>query len=631
MANEAMSAFVRFFLKDEVSSDAKKVEIAARGAADGMDEAASKAKNDLRSALGQAADACGTCAKGLAAVGAACGAAFGALVGLSSGTEETAENLGRLDASFEAAGSSIEQGRKAYADFYGLVGDGDQAAEAAQNLARLTNSQEELALWTDIGAGAFATFGDALPIENLTETAMETAATGQVVGSMADALNWSTASAEDWASAMGGNKDAQDAWTAAIEEGATKEDAFNAALAACSNEQERATLITETLNGVYGETGQKYLENNEALIDSRQSQAEWNNTLAEAGDAVRPLITAITELGAEIVEKVMPYLQQFADWFKNELPGLKETASAAISWLGDNFSTLATFVGAAVGAFVAFKTALLVQSAIQAVISVMNFLKAATVGQTLAQAALNLVMMANPFVLIATLIGIVVGALVALWMTNEDFRNAVIVAWEAVKGAASAVFGWIGDFISGIWSGINSGVSGVKNGIVSAFNSVKSTVTGIWNGIKSSITNAINGAKNAVYNAINAIKGLFNFRVSLPHISLPHFSISPSGWQIGDLLRGSIPRLGISWYAKGGVFDSPTLIPTVSGFAGVGEAGAEAVAPIDVLMDYVRKAVAEAGGGGTVNNWSITTGETSEEKLARMIAREQKRLAFDLR
>ena len=72
---------------------------------------------------------------------------------------------------------------------------------------------------------------------------------------------------------------------------------------------------------------------------------------------------------------------------------------------------------------------------------------------------------------------------------------------------------------------------------------------------------------------------------------MPHFSIKPKGWELGDLLKGKIPKLGIEWYAKGGVFDEPTIFPTASGFKGVGESGAEAVAPISVLQNYVSDAV----------------------------------------
>lgn len=96
-----------------------------------------------------------------------------------------------------------------------------------------------------------------------------------------------------------------------------------------------------------------------------------------------------------------------------------------------------------------------------------------------------------------------------------------------------------------------------------------------------------------------SIKKIFTFDVKLPKIKLPHFAVSPKGWKIGDLLKGSIPKLGIDWYAKGGVFDQPTIIPTMSGLKGVGEAGAEAVAPINVLQSYVSDAVKSENAGLT--------------------------------
>ena len=124
---------------------------------------------------------------------------------------------------------------------------------------------------------------------------------------------------------------------------------------------------------------------------------------------------------------------------------------------------------------------------------------------------------------------------------------------------------------------------------------MKSVFSGIYNTIKS----WIDKAKGFVKGAIDAIKGFFNFKVDLPKIKLPHFSIKPKGWELGDLLKGKIPKLGIEWYAKGGVFDQPTIFPTTSGLKGVGEAGKEAVAPISVLQTYVRDAVAAENAGIT--------------------------------
>lgn len=140
---------------------------------------------------------------------------------------------------------------------------------------------------------------------------------------------------------------------------------------------------------------------------------------------------------------------------------------------------------------------------------------------------------------------------------------------------------WNGIFsvASSIWSAITSTVVGAAQGIWSSitgtFSSLVGTVMGIFQGIQSAMTSPIETAQNIIRGIINTIKGFFsNFHIQLPHINLPHFAISPAGWQIGDLLQGSIPSLSIEWYATGGVFNGASII-------GVGEAGTEFVIPRD--------------------------------------------------
>lgn len=138
--------------------------------------------------------------------------------------------------------------------------------------------------------------------------------------------------------------------------------------------------------------------------------------------------------------------------------------------------------------------------------------------------------------------------------------------WTTVASVASSVWSGISGTISGIVNGISGTISGVFNGILGV-------ATSVWNGIKSAIETPMNTARDIVKGIIDTIKGFFNFSISWPHIPLPHFSISPAGWQVGDLLKGSIPSLGIEWYATGGVFNGASII-------GVGEAGPEAVVPL---------------------------------------------------
>ena len=86
------------------------------------------------------------------------------------------------------------------------------------------------------------------------------------------------------------------------------------------------------------------------------------------------------------------------------------------------------------------------------------------------------------------------------------------------------------------------------------------------------------------------MKGLFNFNWSLPRIKLPHFSITPYGWEFGDLLKGVIPKLGIEWYANGGIMTDPTAFGMNGNNLMVGgEAGAEAIVPLNTLWEQMDK------------------------------------------
>ena len=198
-------------------------------------------------------------------------------------------------------------------------------------------------------------------------------------------------------------------------------------------------------------------------------------------------------------------------------------------------------------------------------------------------------------------------------------KTAVSTAVNAVKNTITTVFNAVKSTVSTVWNGvkttISNAVNGVKTKVSSVFNTVKTKVSSVfnsiktiasntWNNIKTAITEPIETAKTTISGIVDKIKGFFDFTFEWPDIKMPHFGIKPAGWKIGDLLEGSIPTLGIEWYAKGGVMKRPTLFDydPVSGTARVGgEAGDEAVAPIDTLQQYIRAAVqAETGGMLTI-------------------------------
>ena len=138
------------------------------------------------------------------------------------------------------------------------------------------------------------------------------------------------------------------------------------------------------------------------------------------------------------------------------------------------------------------------------------------------------------------------------------------------------MLGRVKSVFSSIWNGIKSLVTGAVNGIKSVIGGISSVigkVRSVFNSVKTAIQTPIEAVKNKVKGIIDKIKGFFHFKVPTPHIPKPHFGITPKGWKVGDLLKGKIPKLSITWAAQGGIMRSPTLV-------GAGEAGQEALLPL---------------------------------------------------
>lgn len=625
------------------------------------------------------------------------GAIGGALVSVTESTMEYRTAMGKLDAAFITSGHSAETATATYNGLVRVLGDTDVAVEASNHLALLADNEQDLQTWTNICTGVFATFGDSLPIEGLTEAANETAKVGQVTGPLADALNWAGVS----------------------------EDAFNASLAACSTEQERQQLIMETLNGLYDDASQRYQEMNADVIAANEAQEKFSAAMASFGETAQPIVNAIRD-GLGTLLLALTDLVAGADF-----SAIESGISSAFSWLIDtvvpavgdfvnfvleNKEPILAVIAAVAAGFVAWN----IVSIVQGVVSAIKAWQLATQGMTIAQKLLNLAMAANPIGIIITVIAALVAAFIVLWNNCEGFRNFFINLWENIKNivsnAVEAVKNFFGNLVSGVQEKFNAmkeaatekfnaikdaavekfnaikdavtekfnaakeamgtimqaakdvvseklsamkaaydehgggikgaaaaimeGVKGyytagydfinnltggklgemvskvkekltaakdavvnklneIKTNFTTKLNAVKNTVTSIFNAVKTAITNPIETAKNTVKNIVDTIKGFFSgMTISFPHIKLPHFSISPAGWKIRDLLEGSIPSLGISWYAK--AMDNPMIMekPTIFGYnaasgnlLGGGEAGSEVVSGTDKLMDMIGQAV----------------------------------------
>ena len=445
---------------------------------------------------------------GLAISGGITAAATG-LTALAESQEEAIAKNNQLETAFTSAGSTVEQAQTTYANFYRILGDGDTATEASQNLIRLTQDEEELKKWTDIAAGAYATFGDALPLENLAETAQETAHTGAVTGSFADALNWSTASAEQWSNALSGNSAAQAAFNKAIAEGQTKEDAFNEALAACKTEQERATLVTDALAGVYGDAGKAFQETNKDLLASRDAQNELETSMREMGEAALPVKQMVTEIGSEILGKLTPALQAASDWFKSLSPeqqelvknlGLGVLAFGGVTTAVGKFMQSAAPIGGAIkstaGGFVDLG-------------GKADGLGGKFGGLGGGWKSLTGLITANPIGLGIAAVSAAVAGLTWFFTQTEtgkqmwaDFTGWISEKWQGVCDFLSGA----GEFWGGVWNDVTSGVEQFKSDVASKWEGFKQDASNAWENIKSTVSEKAQGAADWVSDKWNTLQ-----------------------------------------------------------------------------------------------------------------------------
>lgn len=141
----------------------------------------------------------------------------------------------------------------------------------------------------------------------------------------------------------------------------------------------------------------------------------------------------------------------------------------------------------------------------------------------------------------------------------------------------------------------SAAIQTLRDGAVAKFSEMGNAVGEKFTNVANTITSIFTKAKGTLSDIVDTIKGLFSFDFKLPEIKMPEFNITPPGWKISDLLQGVIPKLDIKWNAEGGVLTQPTIFGNIGNtLLGGGEAGAEAIAPIETLKAYIREAVSES-------------------------------------
>lgn len=255
--------------------------------------------------------------KGVLVGGAAVAGAKALADGIINITESTKEYrtiLGTLDVSSQKAGYTQEQTTEIYKKFQAVLGDTQKAATATANLQALRLSQEKLRTIMEQAIGAWATYGDSIPIDNLSESINETVQVGKVTGVFADALNWA----------------------------GTSEDEFNERLAACADTTERANLVLQQLSeqGLQA-TGQAWVENNQDIIAANTAQEAMNESMAQLGEALQPASSFLLEYGAALVDVAadgVNALSSLVEWFDNLFNAQQKATQASFEAIDSQYS-----------------------------------------------------------------------------------------------------------------------------------------------------------------------------------------------------------------------------------------------------------------------------------------------------
>lgn len=224
-------------------------------------------------------------------------AASDAIIGIVDETEEYRKIMGTLETSSQAAGYTAEQTAESYEYLYGVLGDTQTAATTVANLQAIGLAQGDLRGMIDSVIGAWATYGDSIPIDGLAESVNETIQAGKVTGTFADVLNWAGVSEDD----------------------------FNAKLAAANDSAERAQIVLNQLaNQGLPETAKAWRDANEDVVAYNESQMKLDEAMGQLGETLAPVAAGLKDVFAEGVYAAADAVA----WLIEKIQG-------AIQWLKD--------------------------------------------------------------------------------------------------------------------------------------------------------------------------------------------------------------------------------------------------------------------------------------------------------
>ena len=446
------------------------------------------------------------------------GAISGIISGLGQMVEESKEYqkiMGSLEISSEKAGYTAEETSAAYNELFGVLGDNQTAATTTANLQALGLAQSDLNTLIDGTIGAWATYGDSIPIDSLAEAINETVQTGTVTGTLADMLNWA----------------------------GTSEDAFNEKLAACSTESERANLILQEMaNQGLTQAGTAWQEQNANLVAANNATALYQQNASALATAIGPMFTAIQTAGAQL----LGVLAQIAGAFDFSAIGAHITS--LVEWFTGLVTAVSTgqmTIGEALGQVVGQFTSSIGEILSQLGAALPDILQAGV------DIVLNLLqgIVDNVPQLLQGVTDLIAGAIQAL---TDNLPNFLTKGMEIVASLVNGIIDSLPDMIasaveavsaflqsvtdnlpeivakgvemllsivSGIIDSLPDIVSAAGRIVSSVIDTIKSTnwisvgidiLSGIGQGIINGIGGVVSAARNAASSILNSVKGFFD-------------------------------------------------------------------------------------------------------------------------
>ena len=351
-----------------------------------------------------------------------------------------------------------------------------------------------------------------------------------------------------------------------------------------------------------------------------KSAAELNPLIEDGGETYEKVAETMKEYNLDFVDQET---LDKANEFNDSLDTMKLIGSAALSQVGSQLAAVfAPALEKVVGIF--GKVAAWLGNLNPKVLAVLGVVAAVIAG--IAPVLILLGKLAFSISSIISLVG-VVAPLIGGLAAPIAIAIAAVVAliaigvllyknWDKIKAKAKEMWNSIKTTFAGIKTSIQNSINSVKAFLTNSWNTIKTTAKTAWNAVKSAITSPITSAKEKVKSVIDKIKSLFSISIGriLSNIKTPHFSLSWGSKDFGKLGSIKYPTgLNVNWYKTGGIFDAPSVI-------GVGEAGSEAVVPLDKLWSKMDK-IAE--GAGVQYNFYITGNDP------RAIADEVKRILIN--